>query len=1265
MLKFDEQAGSTARRYAISRSLTPAGIFFRQFTSAFILLLAFSSGFVFKVAAAPPTGYYLVWGDEFNGSSLDTSKWDYWLLGSRRDAVNVTNGVSLNGSNLVITTYTSGGTHYTAMVANDSTFRSRYGYWEASVKWGDTNGMWSAMWMQSPTMGTYLYDPFVSGSELDIAEHRSTDGGSNGDIINQVQNNIHWNGYGSSAASAGSGNIGSGLGSGFHTYGFLWTPGTAATSIYTVYVDGSNLRSWSYANNAVPISESTEWMIFSSEVDDTSTTWAGTIPTGGYGALGTSTTQLTVDYARYYAPTNTIFWTGASSAYWTNSANWISNLVPTSIKDLTFSYLSANLSPLLGQDYSVDGLVFLNMNNGCTLGGTNTLTLGAGGVDMVAANHSVTISCPVNIGTAQTWLVGPNNPGNTLADSGNLSGSATLSKGSYGTLVLSGTNSFTGTLSAGTGSTTGNDGKLQLASSGAAANAAAITIPNNNSGSSTLQFTGGITVPPPVTLSARNTNVIALENISGSNTLAGSFTITSGGGNYWLQSDAGTLNFAGTISSAGGGTRTLTFLGAGNFYISGVIQNGSASAINLWETNTGTLTLANANTYTGTNRIAAGTLLLANSAALQNATLEMNAADPGALSFGSLTAAMIGGLIGSRNMALANTSSAAVALTTGNNNLNSTYAGVLSGAGSLVKNGSGVFTLTSSNTYAGSTTISGGTLKLTRDPIVKFTFDSVSGFANGSIITNSGTGGGELNGVIVTNAGAGASGASFVAGKVGNALSLAGDGTVVAISNRVTALDGSAAGVNWTLALWLKTTTAGAGYAYQGDGGWTGGNTTFYLNQGNGTAGTRVGAVRYSGGWLTGSASVNDGNWHFIAITDNSGTKNIFVDGNLDATTTGWANASVGSQFWIGGANDPLDGMVDMTGQLDEVSIYNRALSQTEVCSLTNALPALTVGNFGGQLPSTTALAVSAGAAFDLGGSSQTIASLTNGTGGGIITNSGAAPVTLTLGGGSGTNTFSGVIADNAATNAISLVKNGAATEILSGANNFRGPTTINSGSLIVNGALGTNTVTVTGGKLGGGGVIGGAMTVQAGGTLSPGNSTGVLTINNALTLGGTNFIELNKAAQTNDVVRGVSTLHYGGALTVTNLGGTLAIGDSFKIFYATNYSGTFTTLNLPALGVGQAWNTSALTNGILAVGLGAVAPQFSQVSLAGTNLLMSGSGGATGYFYSVLAATNLFTPFTNWSLISTGLFDGNGNFIFSNGINPQSSKQFYEIQIP
>jgi autotransporter-associated beta strand protein len=443
--------------------------------------------------AAPPAGYYLVWSDEFNATSLDTTKWDYWLPGNRRNAVNVTNAVSLNGSNLVITTYTSNNTHYTAFVATDRTFRSRYGYWESSIKWGDRNGMWSAFWTQSPTMGTHLGDPQVSGSEIDMAEHRYVDGATN-NIADQIQVNIHWNGYGSAAKSTSSGNVGSGLAGGFHTYGFLWTANS-----YSFQIDGSQV----YNGGSSPVSHSTEWVILSSEVDDTSTTWAGFIPAGGYGDLGTSAAKLTVDYVRYYAPTNVLFWTGASSATWTDSANWISNLPPTPASDLTFSYLSGNnLATTPGQDYSIDGLVFLNLNNGVIINGTNMLTIGAGGVDMVAANHNVTISTPVIIGAAQTWFVGSNHPGNTLNLNGSLSGTSALSKGGYGTLILNGTNSFSGALNVDTGTLLVN-GSL---------GAAKVTVSGGTLGGNGV-INGPVTVQPGGRLAPGNPiGVLAISN---------------------------------------------------------------------------------------------------------------------------------------------------------------------------------------------------------------------------------------------------------------------------------------------------------------------------------------------------------------------------------------------------------------------------------------------------------------------------------------------------------------------------------------------------------------------------------------------------------------------------------------------------------------------------------------------------------------------------------------------------------------------------------
>ena len=82
----------------------------------------------------------------------------------------------------------------------------------------------------------------------------------------------------------------------------------------------------------------------------------------------------------------------------------------------------------------------------------------------------------------------------------------------------------------------------------------------------------------------------------------------------------------------------------------------------------------------------------------------------------------IGGLAGSGSLLLADTilftggagysNGIPVALTVGYNNSSTTYSGVMSGPGSLIKVGAGTLTLTGANTYTGNTTVSGGTLEL-------------------------------------------------------------------------------------------------------------------------------------------------------------------------------------------------------------------------------------------------------------------------------------------------------------------------------------------------------------------------------------------------------------------------------------------------------------------------------------------------------------------------------------------------------------------------
>ncbi|HWH69764.1 MAG TPA: family 16 glycosylhydrolase, partial [Candidatus Sulfotelmatobacter sp.] len=130
--------------------------------------------------------------------------------------------VSCNGSNLVLTTFTTNGIHYTAILDTQDRFVFKYGYVEASINFDDSPGMWSAYWMESPTMGSYIGEPAYAGIEIDVCEHRKVDASGN-NIDGQVVANLHWDGYGASHKSTGSGNIGSGLGTGFHTYAVNWT----------------------------------------------------------------------------------------------------------------------------------------------------------------------------------------------------------------------------------------------------------------------------------------------------------------------------------------------------------------------------------------------------------------------------------------------------------------------------------------------------------------------------------------------------------------------------------------------------------------------------------------------------------------------------------------------------------------------------------------------------------------------------------------------------------------------------------------------------------------------------------------------------------------------------------------------------------------------------------------------------------------------------------------------------------------------------------
>jgi beta-glucanase (GH16 family) len=246
----------------------------------------------------------LTWSDEFDGSSLDLTRWSYRATGPREDGILTPDAVSVGNGALTIKTYTEDGKHYSGMVStqkHDSDgFEQAYGYFEARVKFNDAPGQWSAFWLQSPTIGGTLGDPATAGVEMDVVEHRArcvtaplptppATCAADGDISDRTQRALIWDGYGADrkATVRLSDPLAGLTNDSWHTWGLRWTP----TDV-TFYYDGAAI--WSSTG---PISRRSQYVILSSEV---SRLFAGAIPAGGYGSRATSTTNMQVDYVRVW-----------------------------------------------------------------------------------------------------------------------------------------------------------------------------------------------------------------------------------------------------------------------------------------------------------------------------------------------------------------------------------------------------------------------------------------------------------------------------------------------------------------------------------------------------------------------------------------------------------------------------------------------------------------------------------------------------------------------------------------------------------------------------------------------------------------------------------------------------------------------------------------------------------------------------------------------------------------------------------------------------
>jgi len=264
------------------------------------------------------------------------------------------------------------------------------------------------------------------------------------------------------------------------------------------------------------------------------------------------------------------------------------------------------------------------------------------------------------------------------------------------------------------------------------------------------------------------------------------------------------------------------------------------------------------------------------------------------------------------------------------------------------------------------------------------------------------------------------------------------------------------------------------------------------------------------------------------------------------------------------------------------------------------------------------------------------------------------------------------------------LTKNGAGILTLSGTNTYTGTTTINAGTVALASAgsiASSRSITIAGGALfdvsavAGGFTLGATKTLSGSGTvngtitnlgtITPGVSgaIGALILNNSPVLNGALLIKVNRNNGTplNDQIKlPASALTYGGSLTVNNLGNPLTAGDSFPIFSAASYNGHFATLNLPSLGTGLAWNTNALTNGMLSV-VSAVGPQFASLAQSADGNFQFNGTGAAGVTYTLNAATNLIPPVV-WISVTNAVADQTGLVQLSDLSATNFPQRFYRI---
>lgn len=737
---------------------------------------------------------------------------------------------------------------------------------------------------------------------------------------------------------------------------------------------------------------------------------------------------------------------------------------------------------------------------------TGTTTLNAGTLDIGAGGATGTIGAGAVINNGSIVF----NRSNALTLSNNITGAGSLTQNGTGTTTLNGTFPATtaltlndGTFAFGTPSsavTTGtvdsltqNNGNLAIDVNGPSSDVLTVTSAyNSTSGGIVLNILGapdtGVPYPivnygtltgtPPVTVNGLTGSRVAAAVDYGTGT-SSAISVTFSGvvaNLVWTGAINNTWDLAATNNWKNGVTPD-SFHILDNIVFDDSPTSGNTSPVLDFTATAGSITFANNTktyTLTGTGGLSGATGILLNGGGttiiatnndyagftdiVGTSTLQIgNGGTSGTL--GSGGAYIEGSLIFNRSDDF-------------------TVANVLSGAGTLTKQGAGILSLTGTNTYSGITTISGGTLQI----------------GNGGTTGTPGTGDITNNATLGINRSNAVSVANNIDGT--GALAVSGAGTL------------TLSGTN----TYSGGTTLNAGNINLGNAGALGSGA---LTVGTGAStGTTTTAMLVTTSLTSASVIPNAINLPNDTVASNRG---IYMSGVGNTTNT-----------------------LELSGKISGGSSFTTLFLNNDQISSTNPQVILSNGsndfrasiriNRGGlRISSNEALGNAANTVtFDSNaGADLTFASA-------MTYSHDTALLTATdFDTGVNTVTASGTLSGTAA-----LTKIGSGILIMSGANSSSAATTVSAGTLQVDGTFNTSASAVTvntGATLSGSGTISRPVTVN--GSIAPGAGIGTLTTG-TVTLNGNYSCEVNGG--TSDVIAATDiTLGAASALTVSNTSGT------------------------------------------------------------------------------------------------------------------------------